>query len=135
LTLLLALSVQNGQNFAANLSGLSTFYSVPFYLCGRTIGRLATLKLKPFKSVSSALPAVCVWREGPTGRLVCVNFVYFFATTSLLYLNICATSAVADVLQSTVLLLYFFAKRIKSAFASQNRNIKISREMQKHLFS
>jgi hypothetical protein len=41
---------------------------------------LATLKLKPFKSASSALPAACVWREGPTGRLVCVNFVYFFAT-------------------------------------------------------
>jgi hypothetical protein len=32
-----------GQNSAAELSVRSTFYSVLFYLCGRTIGQLASL--------------------------------------------------------------------------------------------
>ncbi len=86
----------------------------PFLFMRPNNRSVGNLRLKPFKSASSALPAVCVWREGPTGRLVCVNFVYFFATNSLLYLNIYAPPAVAaDVLQSTVLLLVLFCKKTK----------------------
>ena len=52
------LSVQNRPNWAGDLSGHSTFYSSPFELCGRTIGKLATLYTRVFYENGVSLECV-----------------------------------------------------------------------------
>jgi hypothetical protein len=51
--------IKIGQNSTADMFGRYTFYSALFYLCGRTIGQLATLLLL----TSIMFPAAAVIRD------------------------------------------------------------------------